>query len=115
MTPIAFAAFALGLPAATVTVQWGGSQVYKVGGKMFAVLGGAVGGGGFALKASAVAFAVLSESGAARPAPYLARAGWLRIEDLAGLEAEEVSGWLANAHALVAARLTRALRAELGL
>jgi len=115
MTPAAFHAAAMALPGATLSVQWGDDQVYKVGGKMFAVLGGAVGGGGFSFKASEVAFAVLTETGRGRPAPYLARAQWVQIEDLAGQEDAEAVDWLGNAHALVAARLTRKARAELGI
>ena len=45
MSPAEFEAFSLSLPAATLTVQWGGSRVYKVGGKMFAVAGPAAAGG----------------------------------------------------------------------
>ena len=115
MTPAAFHAAAIALPGATLSVQWGDSQVYKVGGKMFAVLGGAVGGGGFSFKASEVAFEVLTQTGVGRPAPYLARAQWVLIADLAGQDGDEVVGWLAKAHALVAAKLTRKARAELGL
>jgi predicted DNA-binding protein (MmcQ/YjbR family) len=48
-------------------------------------------------------------------APYLARAKWVQFADLAALEDAEVRGWLAQAHALVAAKLTRAVRRELGL
>ena len=58
---------------------------------------------------------LLLETGQARPAPYLARAKWVAFDRLADLEADEVRGWLAAAHALVAARLTRKARAELGL
>ena len=115
MTPAAFHAAAIALPGATRSVQWGDGQVYKVGGKMSAVLGGAVGGDGFSFKASDVAFEVLTQTGRARPAPYLARAQWLLIEDLAGQDGDEVVGWLVQAHALVAAKLTRRARAELGL
>ena len=57
----------------------------------------------------------LVESGAARPAPYLARAKWVRVDSLAALDAAEMTDWLANAHALVAAKLTRATRRSLGL
>ena len=53
--------------------------------------------------------------GAARPAPYLARAKWVRFDDLSAQDDAEVVDWLANAHALIAARLTRAKRRELGL
>ena len=43
MTRDEFNAFCGGLPAATHVVQWGGSDVWKVGGKMFAVCGWAEG------------------------------------------------------------------------
>ncbi|MFZ0267908.1 MmcQ/YjbR family DNA-binding protein [Caulobacter sp.] len=115
MTPEAFDAAALALPGATMTIQWGDDHVYKVGGKMFAVLGGAVGRNGFSLKASDVAFEVLSESGRAVPAPYLARAQWLYFSDLAAEDADEVADWLKTAHRLIAAKLTKKARAEIGL
>ena len=112
MTPAAFEAAALSLPAATKVVQWGGSDVFKVGGKIFAVRGL---GGAFSLKVSDIAYAALTETGAAHPAPYLARAKWVAFDDWEGLNAAEVSDWLTTAHALVAAKLTRAQRRALGL
>jgi predicted DNA-binding protein (MmcQ/YjbR family) len=115
MTPEAFHNAALALPGATMTIQWGDDHVYKVGGKMFAVLGGAVGRNGFSLKASDVAFEVLSETERAIPAPYLARAKWLHFADLTAEDEAEVADWLKTAHALIAAKLTRKARAELGL
>jgi predicted DNA-binding protein (MmcQ/YjbR family) len=111
MTPEAFHAAALALPGATMTVQWGADRVYKVGGKMFAVLGE----GGFSFKASDVAFEVLSETGRAIPAPYLAKAKWVKFADVAAEDADEVADWLKTAHALIAAKLTKKARAELGL
>jgi len=113
MSPEAFAAAALALPGASCDLQWGADLVYKVGGKMFAVTDSA--GVSLSLKVSEIAFAVLTESGRARPAPYLARAGWVRFDDLAALDPDEVADWLATAHGLVAAKLTRAARRELGL
>ena len=115
MTPEAFDAACLALPGATMTIQWGDDHVYKVGGKMFAVMGGAVGRNGFSLKASDVAFEVLSETGQAVPAPYLARAKWLYFDDLTAQDDAEVTDWLKTAHGLIAAKLTRKARAELGL
>ncbi len=101
------------MPAVTLEHPWGeGDDVYKVGGRMFAVTGP---GGGFSVKVSDIAFEALVESGQARPAPYLARAKWVRFDDLAALDDKEVADWLATAHALVAAKLTRAKRREFGL
>ncbi|MEW5686610.1 MAG: MmcQ/YjbR family DNA-binding protein [Pseudomonadota bacterium] len=104
---------ALALPAATMDVQWGDDHVYKVGGKMFAVTNGA--GTSLSFKATDIAFEALTEAGRAIPAPYMARARWVFFDDLGGLDPAEVRGWLATAHELVAAKLTKKLRAELGL
>lgn len=112
MSPAAFDRAALALKGATMDVQWGDDQVYKIGGKMFAVLGPA---GSASFKVSDIAFEALTESGPAIPAPYLARAKWVWFADIGPLDDAEVEGWLANAHALIAGKLTRKARAELGL
>lgn len=116
MSPEAFDKACLALPGAALSVQWGDDHVFKVGGKMFAVRGtGVTLGGGISFKASDVAFEVLTETGRAAPAPYLARAKWVHFPDLADLDADEVSDWVKTAHAIIAAKLTRKVRAELGL
>ncbi|ATC23949.1 MmcQ/YjbR family DNA-binding protein [Caulobacter vibrioides] len=113
MTPEAFDKACLALPGATLSIQWGDNHVFKVGEKMFAVRAAA--GDSFSFKASDVAFEVLTESGRAKPAPYLARAQWVWFADMAAEDEAEVAGWLASAHALVAAKLTRKTKAALGI
>jgi len=115
LSPDAFDAACRALPGATMDIQWGADQVYKVGGKMFAVMGDAVAQDGVSFKVSDVAFEVLTETGRAIPAPYLARAKWVKFDDLAALDAAEVEDWLKTAHGLIAAKLTKKVRAELGL
>lgn len=115
MSPEAFHRAAMALPAATMVVQWGGARVYKVGGKIFALMGGGGPLGGVSFKVSELAYEILVESGRAIPAPYLARARWVRLTDLSIQDEDEVRDWLRNAHALVSARLTRKVRAELGV
>lgn len=115
MAPEAFDRACLALPGATLSIQWGDDHVFKVGGKMFAVRGQGVGQGGISFKASDVAFEVLTESGQAAPAPYLARAKWVHFADLDALDDDEVADWVRTAHGLIAAKLTRRARAELGL
>jgi predicted DNA-binding protein (MmcQ/YjbR family) len=113
VSPEAFDAAARALPGVTMDIQWGDDHVYKVGGKMFAATDG-----GYAtcsFKATDIAFEALTESGRARPAPYLARARWVTIDDLASHDDAEMSDWLTTAHSLVAAKLTRRQRAEIGL
>jgi predicted DNA-binding protein (MmcQ/YjbR family) len=112
MDAAAFDAACRALPGVTMDILWGEDHVYKVGGRMFAALGPL---GDLSMKVSDIAYAALIEMGAARPAPYLARAKWVRFESLGELDAAETLGWLSQAHALVAAKLTRAQRRELGI
>ena len=113
MTPEAFDAAARALPGATMDVQWGEDHIYKVGGKMFAGTDGAYSNCSF--KVSDIAYEMLTTSGRARPAPYMARAKWVMFDDLAELDGAEVADWLKTSHRLVAAKLTRKQRAEIGL
>ena len=113
MTPGEIEAHCLSLPAATLSVQWGGASVFKVGGKIFALTGGVF--EGLAFKASDMAFELLPEQGLARPAPYLYRAKWLQVRELEAFGADATRAYLTQAHALVVARLTRRARADLGL
>ena len=102
---------AFSLPAVTKVVQWGDSNVYKVGGKVFAMCHPS---GALSFKVSEIGFLVLTEDGPGRQAPYTAKGQWVAV-DIAGLDPEDVRGWLATAHSLIAAKLTRKARAELGL
>ena len=62
-----------------------------------------------------MSYAVLIGEGLARPAPYLARAKWVQLVANDVLPDADLRAYLDQAHALVAAKLTRALRKELGL
>ncbi|MFB9262608.1 MmcQ/YjbR family DNA-binding protein [Bradyrhizobium erythrophlei] len=117
MTPKAFETRCLRLPAVTKVVQWEGTSVFKVGGKMFALAGGFVAqsGGGFMFKTSTMAYQLLIDQGLARPAPYLARATWVQLVGNDALSDSELAAYLTQAHALVAAKLTQKSRKLLGL
>ena len=104
-------AIAMGLPAVTKVIQWGGSDVYKVGGKVFAICGLA---GGLSFKVTPIGFVVLTEDGPGRQAPYLAKGHWVNIA-LDGESDADIADWLTTAHSLIAAKLTRRVKAELGL
>ncbi|HSV04184.1 MAG TPA: MmcQ/YjbR family DNA-binding protein [Phenylobacterium sp.] len=103
-------AIALGLPATSKVVQWGGSDVYKVGGKVFAMCGDIY----VAFKVTDIGFVVLTEDGPGRQAPYCAKGQWVAV-DLDRLDPNEAQGWISTAHALIAAKLAKKVRAELGL
>lgn len=100
------------LPGVTMVVQWGGSNVYKVGGKVFAIADEE----GVSFKASEIAYEAYCADGRGRRARYTQPgASWLNLSPLAGLDRAEGAGLLSDAHALIAVKLTRAKRRELGL
>lgn len=113
MTRDGFEAFILTLPQATLVRQWRDDSVAKVGGKIFALLDRDP--GEVWLKVSDMAYELLTELPGIRPAPYFARAGWVAISVHSPLSAEEVEAYMREAHRLVAGKLTRKARAELGL
>jgi len=103
----------LALPATSLAHSFGEDHdVYKVGDKMFAIVGGL---GGVSFKTSDIAYEVLTGDGRARPAPYMARAKWVHLDSPNDWPDDELADHLKTAHALVAAKLTRKARAELGL
>ena len=112
MTPAEIDAFCRALPGATMEVLWGADEVYKVGGKMFAAT---VPGGGLSFKANDVAFEMLVETGAARPAPYAARQKWVLVDDPKTFPDADLRAYLTEAHALIAAKLPRKVQLQLGL
>ena len=102
---------AFALPAVTHVVQWGASDVYKVGGKVFAICGD----DGVSFKVSDIGFVVLTdEGGPGSQAPYTAKGQWVMVDHDA-VEREDLQGWLATAHSLISGKLTKKARAELGL
>ena len=82
MTPEAFEAHCLSLPAAAKVIQWGGSSVYKLGpqGVRHRRPRPRDGPPAYTFKVSDIAYELLIEHGFARPAPYL-RAGQMGAAD----------------------------------
>ena len=106
-------AVCMALPGVTLDHPWDpGHDAYKVGGKMFAVIGSM---GGLSFKVSDIAYEVLTETGHARPAPYMARNKWVNLPCIDDWPDDELAEHLAIAHGIVAAKLTRKARAALGL
>ncbi|MCF2906436.1 MmcQ/YjbR family DNA-binding protein [Octadecabacter sp. CECT 8868] len=110
-------AFCASLPQATHVVQWGNSDVWKVGGKLFAVLGWNNGETAVTFKVSPIAFEVLPDMQGIRPAPYLASRGmkWLQDTRDPGLSDAELQNHITYSHEMAVAALTKKKRAELGL
>ena len=113
----AFNTFCASLKATTHVVQWGNSDVWKVGGKVFAVAGWNDGHDAYTFKASEIAYEVLQDQPGIRPAPYLASRGmkWLQVHDDPGLPDDSLKEHLVMSYDMVVAKLTRKTRADLDL
>jgi predicted DNA-binding protein (MmcQ/YjbR family) len=117
MTYEEFNAFCGTLPATSHVVQWGGSQVWKVGGKVFAIGGWESDEPSFSFKVSDLSYEVLKEQPGLRPAPYLASRGlkWIQHHARPGLNDGELRDYLRQSHRIVSHGLSKKKRAELGL
>ncbi len=113
----AFNAFCKGLPATTHVVQWGGSDVWKVGGKVFAIGGWAEDEPAFTFKVSADDFDMLTALPGVRPAPYLASRGmtWIQHYAAPGLDAAALETLIRESHRIVGLGLSKKRQRELGL
>ena len=119
MTYEEYNTFCKSLPASTYVMQWGGSHVWKVGGKVFAIGGwNKQDGPAFTFKTSDLNFDVLKEQPGFRPAPYLASRGmkWIQQTDTSDKKKEtELKNYLIDSHRIVSLGLTKKLQKELNL
>lgn len=105
MTLDRFRALCLSHPGATEQMQWSVDAVFKVGGKMFAVActdhvqypQAKM----CSFKCNDDTFAELVEREGIVPAPYLARAKWVALDQWSALTDKEISTYVAASYALV--------------
>ncbi|MFC3627385.1 MmcQ/YjbR family DNA-binding protein [Vogesella amnigena] len=102
---------ALAQPGAQLEVLWGGVQVLKVAGKMFATFHGDT----LAYKVADEDFLALSGLPGVRPAPYLSRSRWISVSSTAALDMAQLQQGLAASWRLVAGKLPKTVRAAYGL
>jgi predicted DNA-binding protein (MmcQ/YjbR family) len=119
MTTDDYNAFCGGLPHTTHVVQWGGADVWKIGGKVFAI-------GGWqdddealhvTFKCSEMSYELLKDTPGCRPAPYLASRGmkWIQRTSDEALDDDGLKDYIAESYRLVARGLTKKVQRELGL
>src|SRR4030095_11716208 len=108
MTYEEFNAFCRSLPATTFVVQWGGSHVWKVGGKVFAIAGArsereAKAPPNVTFKGNDIAYEMLKDQPGLRPAPYLASRGmkWIQHYARPGLVDDALRDDIRESHAIV--------------
>src|SRR5215471_17665463 len=103
----------LSFPNVTEQVQWGYDLVFKIGGKMFAITPLEPAPVFLTLKATDESFAELTERPNIIPAPYLARAKWVALENASAVSPQELGSLLRTSYDLVLAKLPKKTRDSL--
>ena len=108
-------AYCLSFPHATENVRWGNDLVFKIAGKMFAVLV-LEGASRYSLsfKCTEEKFAELIEQDGIDPAPYSARYHWVAFESFDLLSEKELKALLRNSYDLVFENLPKKMKTQLG-
>jgi predicted DNA-binding protein (MmcQ/YjbR family) len=100
-------------PGVTEDTKWGADLVFSVGEKMFAVTALDDKAKGISFKVDDDRFLELTDRPGIIPAPYLARAKWVYIEDLKSISDAEVADLLKRSYELVFTKLTKKLQREI--
>jgi len=107
-------AYCLSFPHVTEEVLWGNDLVFKIGGKMFAVIGlDSASDHCMSFKCTQEKFAELIERNGIVPAPYVARYHWVALENFDALREKELKALLRNSYDLVIEKLPKKKKAEL--
>jgi predicted DNA-binding protein (MmcQ/YjbR family) len=108
--------YLLRLPSVVETMQWGANLVFwvgdkAIGGKMFAVLNLNDGSKSvLSFAAGPERYAELLETEGVFPAPYLARAHWVAVQDWGVFRSSELEELLKLAHGLIYGKLSKKTR-----
>lgn len=105
--------FCLSMPHATEDVKWGSDLTFLIGGKMFAVTNLDEARRAVSFKCTPEKFAELTEREGIRPADYVARYGWVTVEEMAAVEPDELKSLITNSYNMVRHKLPKKLRDEL--
>lgn len=104
--------------ATTYVMQWRGSHVWKVGGKVFAIGGwGEADKPAFSFKTSEDNYHFLEQKPGYKPAPYLASRGmkWIQAYDAPESDTDAFKYYLSESYRIVSLGLTKKKQRQLGL
>lgn len=108
----AFKRYVGSLLATEIVAQWDG-RVAKVGGRVFALIGER--GTPIVFKVSEISFDGLSSLEGIGQAAYFAKRAWVSVDKGAPLSDADLKAYIKASHGMIAGKLTKKLRAELGL
>ena len=97
--------FCLAFPRATENLQWGDNLCFKIGGKIFVILG--LDDPRLCFKCTPERFAELIEREDIRPAPYVGRYKWVMLDRLDALPSDELEELIRQSYDVVAAKAPR--------
>ena len=106
--------FCRSLPGVTEDVKWDNDLVFSVGKKMFVVFG-LPDNEPIGFKVDPALFGIITQQEGIRPAPYMAHHSWVNVASRNVLPDEELLGLIQQSYELVAQKLSKKLRAQLGL
>ena len=116
MNVAAIRKYCAALPHATHDVKWGADHVYSIGTKMFCVsYDDGKGVANVSFKVDDDLFLSSSDRAGFIPAPYMARNKWVQVQDLRRISDAELKALVNRSYELVAMKLTRKHRAQLGI
>lgn len=95
-------AYCLTFPRATEKLQWGDDLCFKIGGKIFAMLG--LDNPRLCFKCAPDVFSDLIEREDIRPAPYVGRYKWVMLDRLEAVSDAELEDLIQQSYAMVAAK-----------
>jgi len=101
-------AYCLGFPNASEKLQWGDELCFKVGGKIFVMLG--LDHPRLCFKCAPEIFAEFIEREDIHPAPYVGRYKWVRLDRLNALADAELEDLIRQAYEMVSAKAPKAAR-----
>lgn len=115
MDRTSFNAFCSSLPQTTHVILWGGADVWKIGGKVFAIGWQMDDTCAITFKVPKDVFGHLQNIPGLRPAPYLASRGmtWIQYYIKASVSDQELQEFIRDSYDLIKAKLPKRVLAEL--
>jgi predicted DNA-binding protein (MmcQ/YjbR family) len=97
--------FCLAFPQAAEKLQWGDDLCFKVGGKIFAIVG--LDNPRLCFKCAPEIFAELIEREEIHPAPYVGRYKWVMLDRLDAVRWDELRELIRQSYEMVAAKVPK--------
>jgi predicted DNA-binding protein (MmcQ/YjbR family) len=102
--------YCLSFPDATENMQWGDDLCFKIGGKIFTIMG--LDNPRLCFKCTPETFAELIEREDIHPAPYVGRYKWVMLDRLDAVGWNELQGLIRQSYEMVAAKAPKKTNAK---